>query len=247
MGKQGPAFYDDDAVLAAYAASRQRPDNPADTLELPALLELAGDLADRRVLDLGCGDAAFGRLALAHGCRAYLGVDGSRNMVAAARQALAGTPGEVEHATIEDWAYPEAAFDLVVSRLALHYVADVEAVFAQIYRTLADGGRLAFSVEHPVITSCDRGWRSGQRQAWLVDDYFEVGPRETSWLGARVLKYHRTVEAYFAALQGAGFVVESLRESHPRRANFADEAEYERRKRIPLFLLLAGCKPQPSR
>ncbi len=49
----------------------------------------------------------------------------------------------------------------------------------------------------------------------------------------------------FAAFQGAGFVIERLRESHPQRALFADEAEYHRRKRIPLFLFLAGHKPPP--
>ena len=246
MGVYGPAFYDDDRVFATYMARRERPDNPNDTLERPVLLELVGELAGRRILDLGCGDAAFGQHALLHGGRAYTGVEGSRNMVAVARQALAGTPGEVHHAAIETWAYPEATFDLVVSRLALHYLADVEPVFARVYGALAAGGRFVFSVEHPVITSCHRGWQSGQRQDWLVDDYFDLGPRVTSWLGGRVVKYHRTVEAYVAAFQRAGFVIERLRESHPQRALFADEAEYHRRKRIPLFLFLAGHKSPPS-
>lgn len=240
---QGPAFYDDDTVFATYMASRQRPDNPNDTLEKPVLLELAGDLTGRRILDLGCGDAAFGLHALAHGCRGYVGVEGSHNMVALARQTLVGTPGEVVHAAIETWAYPAAEFDLVVSRLALHYIADLSATFAQVYRALAEEGRVVCSVEHPVITSSDRGWRSGQRQAWLVDNYFDIGPRVTSWLGGRVVKYHRTIEAYVAALQGAGLVIDSVRESHPQRGLFTDEATYDRRKRIPLFLFLAGQKP----
>jgi len=243
MGKQGPAFYDDDAAFADYMARRRRPDNPNDTLEQPVLRELAGAVTGCRILDLGCGDAAFGRHVLACGCGAYVGVDGSRNMVAAAHQTLAGTPGEVVHAAIEHWTYPSAAFDLVVSSLALHYVADLEAVFARVFRTLKSGGRFVFSVEHPVITSCDRGLPSGQRQAWLVDDYFDIGARVTTWHGQPVRKYHRTTEAYVAALQGAGFTISGLRESHPQRALFTDNAEYERRKRIPLFLFLAGQKP----
>lgn len=247
MAKRGPAFYDEEAVFATYARSWERPDNPNDTLEQPVLRELAGDLADRRVLDLGCGAGAFGAYALARGCHAYIGVDGSRNMVAAARQALGGTAGDVVHAALETWDYPAAAFDLAVSSLALHYVADVAAIFARVFRTLVPGGRIVFSVEHPVITCCDRGWQSGHRQDWLVDDYFTIGPRERSWLGGEVVKYHRTVEAYFAALQGAGFVVDHLRESHPQRARFADGAEYARRKRIPLFLFLAGHTPASPR
>lgn len=244
MGRSGPEFYDDDAIFATYVQTRRRPDNPNDTLDLPVILDLAGDLAGQRILDLGCGDAAFGRMALDQGAAGYVGVEGSRNMVAAARQTLAGTTGEVVPALIEEWTYPEAAFDLALSRLALHYVADLDRVLAHVCRALAPGGRLVFSVEHPVVTSSDAGW-DGQhrRQSWLVDDYFRLGPRRPSWLGGRVLKHHRSVEAYFRAVQAAGFVVDSLRESHPRRDRFVDAAEYERRLRIPLFLFFAGHRP----
>jgi hypothetical protein len=115
-----------------------------------------------------------------------------------------------------------------------------------VFQTLAPGGRLLFSVEHPVITSCDRGWPAGTlRQDWIVDDYFETGLRETSWLGGSVQKYHRTVEDYCMALQHSGFIFEQLRESRPQREHFQDQQTYERRKRIPLFLFLSGRKPGP--
>jgi SAM-dependent methyltransferase len=243
MSASGPAFYDDDAVFATYMAARQRRDNPNDTLEQPVTLELAGDLAGRRVLDLGCGDAAFGRLVLARGGSAYVGVEGSRKMAAAAREMLAGTSGQVQHRAIEHWEAPAAAFDLAVARLSLHYLADLGPIFTQVYQALVDGGRFVFSVEHPVITSCNRGWPAGTvRQDWVVDDYFATGVRDTTWMGGRVRKYHRTVEDYFGALQDTGFVVEQLRESRPQREQFADEQTYERRRRIPLFLFLAGRK-----
>jgi SAM-dependent methyltransferase len=209
MSASGPAFYDDDAVFATYMAARQRRDSPNNTLEQPVTLELAGDLAGRRVLDLGCGDAAFGRVVLARGGSAYLGVEGSRNMAALARETLLGTSGQVQHCMIEDWEAPTATFDLAVARLSLHYLADLAPVFAQLYQALDDGGRLVFSVEHPVITSCDRGWPAGTlRQAWVVDDYFVTGARESAWMGGTVRKYHRTVEDYFRALRDASFVVE---------------------------------------
>src|SRR3954447_24355530 len=158
MSMSGPVFYDDDAVFATYMAARQRPDNPNDTLEQPVTLELLGDLAGRRVLDLGCGDAAFGRVVLARGGSIYLGVEGSRNMAALAREMLTGTSGQVRHCTIEDWEAPAAAFDLAVARLSLHYLDDLAPTFGHVYQALASGGRFVFSVEHPVITSCNRGW-----------------------------------------------------------------------------------------
>ena len=101
-----------------------------------------------------------------------------------------------------------------------------------------------FSIEHPVITSCDRGWQgNGPRQDWLVDNYFDIGERITSWMGGQVIKYHRTVEKYFVGLQRAGFVVESLCEAEPQRERFnEDDDTYQRRKRIPLFLIMEGQK-----
>jgi SAM-dependent methyltransferase len=243
MAYAGPAFYDDDAIFKTYMARRQRADNPNDTLEKPIVLELVGELANQRILDLGCGDAAFGREALAQGCQSYLGIEGSHNMANAAQQVLTGTSGKIVPATVESWDYPLEAFDLVISRLVFHYVEDIDAVFKQIYKTLVSGGRLIFSVEHPVITSCDRGWQgNGPRQDWLVDDYFDTGQRITSWMGGQVIKYHRTIEDYFVSLQRAGFLVESLREAEPQHERFENEVTYQRRKRIPLFLVMAGHK-----
>jgi len=243
MAYEGPAFYDDDAIFETYMVRRQRTDNPNDTLEKPVLLELAGNLANLRILDLGCGDASIGRELLTKGCQTYLGIEGSYNMVKSAQQVLAGTTGKVLHTTVENWDYPAEAFDLVISRLVFHYIQDIEALFKQIHQTLVIGGRLVFSIEHPVITSCYRGWQgNGPRQDWLVDNYFDTGQRITSWMGGQIIKYHRTVENYFVSLQEAGFFVESLREAEPQPEWFADDDTYLRRKRIPLFLIMAGQK-----
>ena len=87
----------------------------------------------------------------------------------------------------------------------------------------------------------------GLRQDWIVDDYFETGMRVTNWLGGQVVKYHRTVQDYYQALQDAGFLIESLRESHPHREYFSNQATYERRKRIPLFLFFAAIKHPPNK
>ena len=244
MAYAGPAFYDDEAIFETYRARRQRKDNPNDTLEKPVILKMIGNLTNRRILDLGCGDAAWGQEALAKGCQSYLGIEGSHNMVMAAQQLLAGTKGEVQQATLESWDYPAAAFDLVISRLVLHYIQDVEALFRQVYKTLVAAGQFVFSVEHPVITSSDKAWQGkGLRQDWVVDNYFDPGQRITSWMNGEVIKYHRTVEDYFVALQRVGFVVENLSEATPQREYFGeDEATYQRRRRIPLFLILSACK-----
>ena len=243
-GLDGPSFYDDDGVFSTYMRQRARDENPNDTLEKPDLLDLIGEVDGLRILDLGCGNAAIGQELLAAGAGSYLGIEASKNMLGEGRKTLAGTTGQVAAATIEAWEYPPAAFDLVISRLALHYVEDVDSTFRQVIRTLAPGGRVVVSVEHPVLTSCDRGLAPGaKRQDWIVDDYHVSGRRVTQWMGQDVVKYHRTVEEYVGGLLRAGFLIEGLREGRPRREHFLREETYRRRLRIPMMLLLAGRKP----
>ena len=121
----------------------------------------------------------------------------------------------------------------------------MEVVFPRVFHTLVAGGRFVFSVEHPVITSCDRARQTGGlRQGWIVDDYFETGSRVTSWMGGEVIKYHRTIEDYFVALRQAGFVVDAVRESRPQRALFTNEETYKGLKRIPDMLFFSGVVPR---
>ena len=117
-------------------------------------------------------------------------------------------------------------------------------MLAACHSSLSPGGRVVFTVVHPVITSHDaRASTEELRADWVVDDYFAAGPRELDWLGAAAVWHHRTIEDYVAALQGAGFELTALRECAPRRERFGgDEAEYARRRRIPMFLLLAGAR-----
>ncbi|WP_098742175.1 class I SAM-dependent methyltransferase [Paenibacillus sp. EZ-K15] len=241
MSYHGSDFYDNDTNFEKYMERRQGQENANDTLEKPVIWQLLEDISDRHVLDLGCGDAGFGMELLNKGCAAYVGIEGSRNMVKAASSNLADyNNGTVVHMRIEEFTYPRDSYDLVLSRLAIHYLQDIERVFQCIHQCLKPSGRFVFSVEHPVITSTLQP--SGTRTNWVVDHYFSEGYREQQWLGGTVQKYHRTVEDYFRAMQEAGFIVEQLRESRPVREHFLNEETYERRRRIPLFLFLAGRK-----
>jgi SAM-dependent methyltransferase len=241
---EGPSFYDDDTIFQNYMKRRERADTPNDTLELPVVEDLLGNVVGQDVLDLGCGDGRFGQRLLKAGASSYLGIDGSENMVRVAQANLAGTAGTVRKSTLEEVSLPLDAFSRVCARLVLHYLQDLTHTFRAVSESLRSDGLFVFSVEHPVITSSDiAAQESGLRQSWTVDDYFNTGPRVTNWMGGKVVKHHRTVEDYFVAVQTAGLVVEVLREARPQREHFSDEELYNRRKRIPLFLIMAARKP----
>jgi SAM-dependent methyltransferase len=243
---KGPDFYDESAVFSQYMARRQSTSNPSpnDTMEKPVIMELLGDVRDQRVLDLGCGDGGFGVELIQSGA-AYTGVEASTRMLELAKPALDAVGGKLHATTIEAFDYPPETYDLVISRLALHYVEDINAVFQNVYRTLKPGGRFIFSTEHPVLTSSNRAaTETGIRYDWIVDDYFATGARDVTWMGSHVTKYHRTIEDFYRGLQQAGFQIETLREAKPEAVRFTDPDLYARRKRIPLFLIMAAARPQ---
>lgn len=239
---KGHDFYDKDQAFRIYQEHRQRQENPNNTLERPVIYELLGDTKGKSFLDLGCGDGIFGVELLSQGAAAYTGIEGSEKMLELAKQNLASTTGVLVRQSLEDWQPLSESVDVVTSRLALHYIEDLESIFFKVARALKPEGRFIVSVEHPVITSHYESLAKGKRTSWLVDNYFLEGPREHRWLAESVVKYHRTLETYLRLLQETGFSLEALREAEPKEENFQSESEFERRQRIPLFLCFAAKK-----
>ncbi|SDW65779.1 Ubiquinone/menaquinone biosynthesis C-methylase UbiE [Marininema mesophilum] len=238
-------LFNDHKALRNYMERRGRDDNPNKVLEGPVMSQLIGAVEGLDILDLGCGDAGVGRKMIQQGCRSYTGLEGAPRMAEKAREGLAGTRGQLVETDITEWDYPEDQFDLVISSLVFHYIEEMPQLLKKVYRTLKPGGRLIFSVEHPIVTSCFKGYGteiSQRHEDWRVDDYFYTGERVKHWLGNDVRIFHHTVEEWFLMVQKANFTVDSLRESCPEKRHFSSEKEYRRRMRVPLFLFLKGKK-----
>ena len=193
------------------------------------------------MLDLGCGYGWHCRYAAAHGAAQVLGIDQSERMLAAARQRTDCARIEYRLCGIEDYEYPERAWDLVLSNLALHYIADLDAVFRQVHRTLVPGGVFLMNIEHPVYTACaQQDWvygPDGQPLYWPVDNYFLPGRRETQFLGCPVEKQHHTLTQILTGLLQAGFTLDHVEEAQPPEEmlslpGWADEL------RRPMMLLI---------
>jgi 2-polyprenyl-3-methyl-5-hydroxy-6-metoxy-1,4-benzoquinol methylase len=238
-------IYDDPAFFAGYRDLRTNDTGLNGALEMPALHRLLPDLAGARVLDLGCGFGDFARLARARGAAAVTGVDISERMLAEAARRTDDAAIAYERSPIETYR-PAQAYDLVVSSLALHYVADYAAVARRVFEALRPGGRFLFSVEHPMCTAHPVGWvkdGAGTKLHWPVDRYGDEGPRATHWFVDGVVKYHRTVETYAGTLLGAGFLLAHLGEPGPAPAALAARPALATETRRPPFLVLLAVRP----
>lgn len=243
MSYRGSQFYDVDQNFNNYLERRSWNENANDTIEKPIFNELIGDVIGQDILDLGCGTASYGNELLELKARSYTGIEGSINMVEESKKWMNHVNGKVIHSTIEEWDYPKSQFNFIISRLAIHYLSEIDEVFSKVYKSLIHKGSFVFSVEHPVMTSSYGIERpEGPKQDRVVDQYFNTGIREQEWLGGKALKYHRTIEDYFSAMRNAGFTIDCLLESKPREQNFQNKETYDRRMRIPLFLFFKGTK-----
>ncbi len=243
MKSSGPDFYDKLEVFNIYTEHRSRAESPNESMEQPIVWELIGCPRGLEVLDLGCGDARVAKKFKQLSALKYVGVEGSSRMIASATQNIEGPFSQVIHARLEDFEPREVSFDLVVSSLALHYVSDLSAIMVRVKNCLRTGGRFIFSVEHPIITSCNKALENSDiRQAWIVDNYFQRGERTVQWMGDTVTKYHRTTEDFLNELKRVGLQLKNFREAEPHRSHFQDAELWQRRMRIPLFLIVEAVK-----
>lgn len=243
MDFRGASVYDQKDFFSNYMKRRERKDSPNNAIEGPIIYELIGDPQDKSILDLGCGDASFGKDLLNQGARFYTGIEGSKQMVDSANRNISEQNGKIQHNTMESYSYPTNEFDLVTSRFAIHYVSNISELFENVYKTLKDNGKFVLSVQHPLTTSSFISKETGDRRGnWIVDDYFIEGERKEPWIDQTVVKYHRTIEQYFKSLTLSGFNVVDLREGTPKREHFISHEEFERRQRIPVVLAFSCVK-----
>ncbi len=239
--------YDEPGFFAAYSAMPRSVEGLQEAGEWPALRALMPPLAGTRVLDLGCGFGWHCRHMREAGAASVIGIDLSEKMLARARVMTDDPAIDYRRMAIEDIDFAPDSFDLVLSSLAFHYVADLEPVVARVWQCLKPGGTFVFSVEHPVFTaSGTQGWfrdAAGEVLHWPVDDYFREGRRQTSWLAEDVTKYHRTVATYVGTALDAGFRIAQLVEPVPSAEALAAHPEWAEEVRRPLFLILSVVKP----
>jgi SAM-dependent methyltransferase len=246
MTSQERYVYDDPAFFDRYQRMRRDGAGLNEELEQPAVTRLLTSVAGADVLDLGCGDGRLARWLAGQGARRVLGVDPSARMLAlAARHRDPAV--RYCRASAEALALAPRSLDLVVSSLALHYVAGYDALMASVANWLRPGGQLVYSVEHPVRTARDpmTGWltTADGRTVWPVDDYARETARTQLWLGTLVTKYHRRLATLIGALLGAGLTLTGIDEPSPDQEVLARRPDLADHRRSPPLLVIAARRP----
>jgi ubiquinone/menaquinone biosynthesis C-methylase UbiE len=233
-------IYDDPAFFTAYQEMRDAESGINAAIEQPALRALLPDVTGRSVLDLGCGDGQLCRELAALGAAQVVGVDPSARMLALARERTDSPAVTYRQAFAEDVAVEDAGFDLVVSSLALHYVADLGSLLTRVTGWLRPGGWLVASMEHPMRTADPEH----SLEPGLVDHYADEGSRDQSWLVDGVVKYHRRVSTILNAVMAAGLDLRAVAEPTPAPSALAARPDLDRHRRRPAILALAAVRAE---
>jgi SAM-dependent methyltransferase len=222
--EMGPAYQlhaDDSAYNAHY--------------DRPAVLAALGPVGGLRVLDAACGPGYYAQ-ELADRGATVTAFDASEVMVDMARARL-GTRARVDRAVLgARLPYPDAAFDLIVCALAIHYADDRAAAFAEFFRVLRPGGAVVASTQHPVMDWMRKG-----------GSYFDVTLETDLWRtpgGDQLVRFWREpLSALCAAATSSGFLIEQVIEPLPAesmRERYPDD--YSKLTAEPAFLILRLVK-----
>jgi ubiquinone/menaquinone biosynthesis C-methylase UbiE len=205
-------------------------------LERRLVLARMGEVTDRAVLEIGCGD---GHLAvkLAQMGANVSAIDASTAMVSAARE-RAGAHGadiNIMLGEAQELPFPDEAFDLVVAVTILCFVEHASPVFKEIARVLKPGGHLVIG-------------ELGRWSTWAAER------RVRAWLGSRLWQrgFFRTPGDLRELARSAGLRPLSVEGAvyYPRSAWAARHLEpFDRRlSRLTTvgaaFLVLKANKPE---
>jgi tRNA (cmo5U34)-methyltransferase len=161
-----------------------------------------------RILELGVGTGTLTAQILENFPHARLtGIDLSPRMIARARQKLRPYRDRVELVAGDLGTFDEASYDVVVSALAIHHLADAEKwrLFRRIHRTLSSGGYFGDADDHlpedPIFDS-----RYGEIAARLQSrSAGGWSSPQAVWHDHEKFDHPSTLTAELAALERAGF------------------------------------------
>ena len=174
------------ALPAGYAEWAEMYDGPNPLIETEELVvrPILERVAEPGVqaLDAACGTGRHAAYLHDRGCT-VTGVDQSLEMLAVARNKLPEV--HFEQGNIEQLAFADGSFDLVVIALALCHLADPTAAVAELARVLRPGGTLVIADPHPAagVVGGQAFYGSivpGRPMTWVRNHYHQA----STWLRA---------------------------------------------------------------
>ena len=194
---------------------RLSPSSLSDFTGRPAVFDACGEVSNRSVLDIGCGEGYCARELKRRGAGRYLGIDLSSEMISAAQLQETKDQFGIEYQTANIAEFkPKQTFDICIAVFLFNYLTTEEMiqVFATVHESLESDGQFIFSVPHPFFPFVRTGQEppfyfesTGKNYFKDVNQQFEGEIWKQSGEPLHVRCVHKTLTNYFDGLKQAGF------------------------------------------
>lgn len=172
-------------------------------------LNLFGDVAGKKLLDIGCGNGESLKYHGNNKAAELWGMDISRNQIEKAAQCLSKSGNEVKlicGAMEDECGLPIDYFDFVYSIYAIGWTVDLQGTFNRVASYLKKDGIFIFSWSHHIHMCVELE----EGKAFFTKSYFDETWSERILNGKNILLCSRKISTYVNALAKAGFVIEQL-------------------------------------
>ena len=140
-----------DQIAEEYKTSKQLPFRKH--IEAYTLFDLLGDLNDKSILDLACGEGIYARQFKASGARTVLGVDVSTEMIKLAEAEELKAPMGCQYQVANASSFNiDSSFDVITGVYLLNYAKSRQELFQfceAVYRHLKPGARFVGINDNP--------------------------------------------------------------------------------------------------
>lgn len=191
-------------------------------------LNLLGDLSEKSVLEIGCGNGRSLKYAADLGAADLWGLDISENQIEKAKDFLESQDihAKLICAPMEDeCGLPSGYFDLVYSVFGIGWTTDLDKTFRHIHSYLKKDGIFIFGWSHPIhkCVSVENG------RFIFSNSYFNEEWYLADMHGKEIMLSNRMLSTYINALAGNGFVIEELVEETDKEKAKSSDNDFGRK------------------
>lgn len=206
-------------------------------------LHLFGDVNNKKVLEIGCGNGHSLKYVADIGADELWGIDISPEQVKRTQKYLSSKNinAKIICSPMEnECKIPHNYFDIVYAIYSIGWTTDLNKTFNQIYSYLKKGGIFIFSWSHP-IHKCVL---SENNQFIFYNSYFDESRYSFSIGNKKVILSNRMLSTYINYLSANGFFIEQLiEENDTDLLNESKDIDFKNKAKIlPVTFIMKARK-----
>ncbi|MCL4374549.1 class I SAM-dependent methyltransferase [Patescibacteria group bacterium] len=204
------------------------------TIIRPNVLRVLGNLQGKTLLDVGCG-SGYLTSELAKTAEKIVGTDFAPDFVKICREKYKNQHNlsfQVQDVT-QEFIFPSESFDIVLCKMVLQYVENIDNFAKESTRLLKMGGKVVVIVDHPFNSQFYYAQSlTGKKNPKYEDlkDYFSREPQTklSLWGKVKLTWYPKTISDYIQPFTKVGLHLSNIEELEETKESV----------RIPRILLL---------